>query len=62
MARLSDLSVVLLDDSQEPDFVGYAGLGFYLVDSTQHVYAGPFRSRAAANEYLEDLWYQPRTG
>lgn len=62
MSRLSDLSVVLLDDSQKHDFTGYTGLGFYLVDPTGHVYAGPFRSRAAANEYLEELWYQPRTG
>lgn len=62
MSRLSQLSVVLLDDSQKADFTGYAGLGFYLVDRTRHVYAGPFRSRAAANDYLEELWYQPRTG
>ena len=62
MARLADLSVVLLDDSQQSDFAGYAGLGFYLVAPDGHVYAGPFRSRAAATEYLEELWHQPRTG
>lgn len=62
MPKLSDLDVVLLDDTQKAEFSGYAGFGFYLVDRERNVCAGPFRSRAAANHHLDELWEQRRTG
>ncbi|MGU3494475.1 hypothetical protein ACLBXM_10575 [Xanthobacteraceae bacterium A53D] len=62
MPKLSDLTVVLIDDTLRDQFIGYTGFGFYLVDPEQRVHAGPFRSRAAANEHLDDLWEQRRTG
>ncbi|WP_188574604.1 hypothetical protein [Azorhizobium oxalatiphilum] len=52
----------MLDDTQKAEFSGYAGFGFYLVDREHNVYAGPFRSRAAANYHLDELWEQRRTG
>lgn len=62
MARPSELSVVLIDDTQREAFIGYTGFGFYLVDHLKIAHAGPFRTRAAAEGYLEDLWDQRRTG
>ncbi len=62
MARPADLHVVLFDDLNMAVPDGYTGYGFYLVDPEQMIHAGPFRSRAAADAYLDDLWYQPRTG
>ncbi|MBA4790097.1 MAG: hypothetical protein AB1698_19680 [Pseudomonadota bacterium] len=62
MARPADLKVVVLDhlNMAVPD--GYAGYGYYLVDQDGRVHAGPFRTRAIADEHLEDLWHLPRTG
>ncbi|TDT88492.1 hypothetical protein [Azorhizobium] len=62
MARPSELSVILIDDSQRAEFVGYTRMGFYLVDHANIVHAGPFRTRAAADQHLDDLWHLPRTG
>lgn len=62
MARPADLEVILLDHLNMPVPDGYRGYGFYLMDKDQRIFAGPFRSRALAEEHLEDLWHLPRTG
>ncbi len=62
MARPADLEVILLDDLHMVVPDEYTRYGFYLVDNERRIHAGPFRSKEAANAYLEDLWLQPRTG
>lgn len=62
MARPGELVVKVLDhlNMEVPD--GYRGYGHYLVDPEGRIHAGPFRTRALAEEHLEDLWHLPRTG